>query len=188
MKQIQITRDASGNVRFDPNPVSVDTTETVFFINLDPLQAHFPSICANQLGPAPSPPSSQCHPTPTYNCTFHPTEIGTINIFPVLAAVANTTLNAATNGQPITQQQVVRGGMSPYQISNEVFQIVDGAGNILQSGSGIGPGLQLVPMMNNTGVFVRGTPTVSGIYQFSFEVNDGMGKNLQQVLYSMIVT
>jgi len=83
---------------------------------------------------------------------------------------------------------VVKGGKSPYQISNEVFQILDGAGNVILNGPGIGPGLQLVPTANNNGISVTGTPTVSGTYQFTFEVNDDMGKNLQQVMYSMIVT
>lgn len=184
MKQIHITRDAGGNVSFDE--VSIDNTETVFFINLDPLDEHFPSICANKLGKAPSPPSSQCHPTLTYHCNLHPSETGIIHIFPPLAEDV-TNLGNATKGQPIAQQRVVKGGKSLYQISNEVFQILDGAGNIIQKGSGIGPGLQLVPTTDNKGIFVQGTPTVSGTYQFSFEVNDGMGKNLQQVLYSLIV-
>jgi len=185
MKRIRITRETAGNVSFET--VSVDTTETVFFINLDPDEAHFPTIAANQLGPAPSPPSSQCHPTATYGCHFHPNEQGIINIFRPLAEDV-IDLNQATSGQPIAQQRVVKGGKSPYQISNEVFEIVDGAGNVIQNGPGIGPGLQLVPTANNNGIFVQGTPTVSGTYQFTFEVNDGMDKNLQQVPYSMIVT
>jgi hypothetical protein len=185
MKQIHITRDAGGNVSFDE--VSIDNTETVFFINLDPLEEHFPSICANKLGKAPSPPSSQCHPTLNYHCNIHPSEIGIIRIFPPLAEDV-TKLNNTIKGQPIAQQRVVKGGKSPYQISNEVFQILDGAGNVIQTGFGIGPGVQLVPTPNDQGIFVQGTPTVSGTYQFSFEVDDGMGKNLQQVQYSMLVT
>jgi hypothetical protein len=185
MKRIRITRDAGGHVIYEE--VSVDTTETVFFINLDPIDPHFPTICANQLGPAPSAPSSQCHPSSPYSCHLHPSEQGIINIFRPLAEDV-TDLAPATRGQPITQQRVVKGGKSPYQISNQVFQIVDAAGNVLQNGPGIGPGLQLVPTGNNNGIFVQGTPTKSGIYQFSFEVNDDMGKNLQQVQYSMTVT
>jgi hypothetical protein len=185
MRQIRITRDAGGNVSFET--VSVDKTETVFFINLDPIDEHFPTIAANKLGAAPSAPSSQCHPTPSYGCNLHPNEKGTINIFLQLAADI-TKLKPATKSQPITQQRVVKGGMSPYQISSELFQIVDAAGNIILNGPGIGPGLQLVPTMNNSGIFVIGTPTVTGTYQFTFVVNDGMGKNLQQIQYSMTVT
>jgi Zn-dependent M28 family amino/carboxypeptidase len=185
MKRIRITRDAGGNVSFDP--VAVDTTDTVFFINLDPLAEHFPTIASNKLGMAPSPPSSQCHPQAVYGCHFHPGEQGTIQIFAQLAAT-NNALSSATRGQPIPQQKVVKGGMSPYQISGEVFQVVDAASNVIQGGSGIGPGLQLVPTPDNKGIFVEGTPTVSGTYQFTFVVDDGMGKNLQQIQYSMAVT
>jgi hypothetical protein len=184
MKRISITRDAGGNVSFDE--VSIDNTETVFFINLDTLDEHFPNICANKLGKAPSAPSSQCHPTPSYFCKIHPTEIGTIHIFRPLAEDV-TNLGQAINGQPI-QQRVVKGGKSPYQISNEVFQILDGAGNVIQNGPGIGPGLQLVPTANDSGIFAHGSPSVSGTYQFTFDVNDDMGKNLQQVMYSLTVT
>lgn len=194
MKRIRITRDAGGNVSFET--VAVDRTENVFFINLDPLDEHQPDLISNKLGPAPSPPSSKAQPDPTgtktqvvYKCLIagHGSESGVINIFPVLAKDV-TNLAPATKGQPIAQQRVVKGGKSPYQISNQVFQIVDAAGNILQNGTGIGPGLQLAPTPDNKGIFVQGTPTASGIYQFTFEVNDDMGGNLQQDQYSMTVT
>jgi hypothetical protein len=186
MKRIEITRIGS-NVDFAT--VSVNTTETVFFLNLDPQEEHWPTIAANKLGPAPSAPSSQCFPQASYGCQIpgHGNEQGIINIFPPLAQ-GTTNLQPATQGQPIAQQQVVKGGMSPYQISGEVFQVVDTGGTVIQSGSGIGPGLQLIPMPNNTGVFVQGAPTLSGTYQFTFEVDDAMGSNLQQVQYSMVVT
>jgi hypothetical protein len=186
MKQIPISRDAGGNVSF--KTVAVDTTETVFFINLDPVDEHFPTIASNKLGRAPSAPSSQCHPQKSYGCNLHPGEQGIIQIFPPLAPSNNTKLSNATNGQPMTQQTVVKGGMSPYQISSELFEVVDAAGNVIQSGSGIGPGLQLVPTPDNKGIFVEGTPTASGTYQFTFVVDDGMGKNLQQIQYLMLVT
>jgi len=60
---------------------------------------------------------------------------------------------------------------------------------VIQSGSSsIGPGLQLNPdQTNNGGITVSGTPTVSGTYNFTFTVDDDMGRNLQQVQYSMKV-
>lgn len=194
MQRIEITRDSNNNVEFQT--VSVDNTENVFFINLDPQEAHWPTIASNQVGAAPSAPSSQCQPDPkldpadcpvqvTYKCQIagHTNEQGIINIFAQLAA-ANTVLDPAVIGKPIAEQQVVLGGMSPYQITGELFEVT---GLASQSGSGIGPGLQLVPTTDNTGVWVTGTPTVSGTYNFTFTVNDGMGTNLQQIQYSMVV-
>ncbi len=190
MQRIKITRDSNNNVEFET--VSVNSSENVFFINLDPTEAHWPTIASNQLGPAPSAPSSQCQPDPTatltqviYQCQIpgHTNEQGIINIFAQLAA-ANTTLNPAVSGRPIASQQVVQGGMSPYQISGQLFEV---EGLVPQSGSGIGPGLQLTPTTDNTGVFVSGTPTLSGTYTFTFTVDDGMGENLQQVQYTMVV-
>ncbi len=78
MKRITITRDSSGNVEFET--VTVDGTENVFFLNLDPEEAHWPDIASNQLGPAPSPPSSKCFPQPKYGCKFHANENGIINM------------------------------------------------------------------------------------------------------------
>jgi hypothetical protein len=190
MQKIKITRDSNNNVDFET--VSVDNTENVFFVNLDPQEQHWPTIASNLLGPAPSSPSSQCQPDPTgtlsqvtYQCQIagHTNEQGIINIFTPLAA-ANTTLNPAVSGRPIAEQQVVQGGMSPYKISGELFEV---EGLVPQSGSGIGPGLQLTPTTDNTGVFVSGTPTLSGTYTFTFTVDDGMGANLQQVQYTMVV-
>jgi hypothetical protein len=184
MKRIEITRDAAGNVNFQT--VAVIATDTVFFINLDPLEEHFPTIAANKLGKAPSPPSSQCFPQASYGCNLHSNEHGTIQIVPALAPV-NTNLSNATKGQPIVEQQVIKGGLSPYQITGAVFQITGPNNTVLQKGSGPGPGLQLNPKPNNNGVSVSGTPTVSGTYTFTFVVNDAMGGNLQQIQYTMIV-
>lgn len=192
MKQIRITRSGS-NVTFET--VSVDITETVFFLNLDPDAEHWPTIAANKLGPAPSAPSSQCFPQPRYGCKIpgHGNEQGIINILQPLAA-ANTKLKPATKGQLIIPQLVVTGGMLPYQISNMLFQVVSDDGTIIQSGSGIGPGLQLIPLpseifvLGTPALFVLGTPTLSGTYKFTFVVDDGMGSNLQQAQYVMVVT
>jgi hypothetical protein len=196
MKQIRITRDG-GNVTFET--VSIDNTENVFFTNMDPEQPHKPTILQlvdnEELGAFPSPNSSQCPvPEPAagsteviYGCELHKEESGVINVFPPLAS-ANTTLTPATKGQAIGKQQVVQGGMSPYKISGQMFQVV--SVETPSSGSGsIGPGLQLTsdPTGNN-GIWVTGTPTASGTYYFTFTVDDSMGRNLQQVQYSMIVS
>lgn len=193
MKQINIIRNSNGTVTFQT--VSIDVTENVFFTNQDPQQAHWPTLSTNQLGPAPSPNSSQCTvPQGTapyqvnYGCQIsgHQNEKGLINVFAVLAA-GTTALPQATHGVPITPQQVVVGGQSPYAISGQLFQITDNNNNVIQSGSGIGPGLQLNASTNSTGITVSGTPTVVGTYNFTFTVNDAMGGNLQQVQYSMKV-
>lgn len=206
MKKIQITRDGSGNVKFQP--VSIDNTENVFFSNLDTQAAHWPAtsptpqpfsptqpFTSNELGKSPSPNSSQCVVPPppkgttqvVYGCKIkgHEQERGIINVFPPLAA--QTKLVNATKGTPMPEQQVVTGGMSPYTLTGKLFQVTDGSGNVLQSGDGVGPGLQLNAKTDNTGVWVAGMPTLSGTYNFTFTVDDGMGRNLQQVQYALIV-
>jgi hypothetical protein len=82
MKRILITRDSSGNVEFET--VTVDNTETVFFLNEDSQSEHWPDISDNPVGAAPSDPSSQCFPEPTYGCRIHghENEQGTINMPP----------------------------------------------------------------------------------------------------------
>jgi len=200
MKQIKITR-ANGIVTFET--VSIDTTENVFFTNMDATEAHWPTIATNQLGPYKSPNSSQCpvpapNPLPTSPYTFtygckiagHQNEAGTINVYSPLAAVPTTNLGNFTKGAPIAPSgvPVVTGGQSPYAISDQAFQVTDANGNIIQQGSdSIGPGLQLAASTNSTGIAVTGTPTVSGTYYFTFTVNDAKGANLQQVQYSMVV-
>jgi len=197
MKQIHIVR-SNNIVMFEP--VSIDNTETVYFTNEDPVEAHWPTPTTNPLGPAPSPNSSQCTVPPnvappdppfvyTYGCQIagHENEKGTINVFVVLGA-GTTTLPQVTAGQPISAFQVVVGGMSPYQISGQLFQITDSSGNIIQQGSGsIGPGIGLIASTNNSGITMTGTPTQVGTYNFTFTVDDGAGRNLQQVQYSMNV-
>jgi len=192
MKQIQITR-TNNTVNFQT--VSIDVTELVFFTNLDAQEAHFPTLTTNQLGPAPSPNSSQCavpQPDPlpgtyTYKCQIpgHENEQGIVNVNKVLAA-ENTRFGATLKID--VYKQVVVGGFSPYQIGGELFQVVDSSGNIIQQGSGsIGPGLSLLPRTDNTGIYVVGSPTMIGTYNFTFTVNDSAQHNLQQVQYSMVV-
>src|SRR5271157_1251606 len=124
MKRIHITRSSGGGVTFET--VSIDTTENVDFTNEDKTQAHWPTIATNQLGPAPSPNSSQCTvPQPDtlqppfpyvykYGCKIagHQNEVGIINVFnPLTAGV--TSLPSAKVGTSIAPAQVVTGGMSP---------------------------------------------------------------------------
>jgi hypothetical protein len=80
MKRIEITRDSNGSVEFET--VTVDSTETVFFLNLDSQSEHWPTISANPVGAAPSDPSSQCIPEATYGCQIagHEGEQGIIKI------------------------------------------------------------------------------------------------------------
>ena len=212
LTKININRD-NDTVTFDT--VSIDNSSNVFFTNLDPKAAHWPTLASNQVGPYQSANSSQCpvpipqvanpkhkegdnnpplvNETPPYQVTYkcqipgHEGEQGTINVFAVLAA-ATTALAKATKGQPIKEQQVVAGGMSPYAISGQLFQVTDSNNNVIDSGSGsIGPGLQLNAKTDNTGITVSGTPTRSGTYAFTFVVDDAMAGNLQQVQYSMVV-
>jgi hypothetical protein len=204
MKQIRITRDGAGNVKFDP--VSIDNTETVFFTNLDPDEAHWPTLTTNKLGEAPSPNSSQCpvpvpqvtNPNPppqtknqtppyqvSYGCQLHQNEKGIIDVFAQLAA-ANTSLKANV-GQP-TNQQVVKGGKPPYSITDLFVNNNSVPGSSTKPGQTlpIAPGVQL--SQDGKGIWVAGTPTKAGTFNFTFTVNDGMGRNLQQVQYSLTVS
>jgi hypothetical protein len=164
-------------------------------------------FATNQVGAAPSLNSSQCTvPTPqpppppsgyqvTYGCKIagHENEQGVISVFGQLQSIgdpgAPISLHPATQNVPIPRQQLVSGGKSPYRVSEKIFQITAGTPpTVIQSDKdSIGPGLQLSPTDDNTGVWVTGTPTVVGTYHFTFVVDDGMGKNLQQVQYFMVV-
>ena len=83
MKRIRITRNSNGDVEFET--VTVDGTENVFFLNLDPESEHWPTISDNPVGAAPSAPSSQCFPETPYGCQIagHEDEQGIININPI---------------------------------------------------------------------------------------------------------
>jgi len=201
MKQINITRDNSGKVTFEE--VSIDATENVFFTNLDPQQAHWPYLnpkatspdfCDNQIGPAPSPNSSQCTvPSGTppytviYKCKLHDNEQGTILVFAQLAAGTTTLPQVSVNTPFAAPVQVVVGGKSPYIVTGQQFQVTDNSGNVTKGQGSIGPGLLLNDTLDNTGIYVAGIPSQVGTYQFTFNVNDAMGRNLQQVQYSMKV-
>lgn len=194
MKQILITRN--GSVVTFPT-VNIDSTETVFFTNEDTQEAHWPTLISNQLGPAPSPNSSQWAPqgsTPpfvvNYGCKIpgHQSEAGVINVFPALSPPDSTTLPPATVNVAV-QVEVVTGGASPYQISGQLFQVVDSSGNIIQQGANsVGPGLNLTPSTDNSGIMLTGAPTLVGTYQFTFAVSDDTDGNLQGVQYSMSVS
>jgi hypothetical protein len=202
MKQIFIRR--SGNsVTFDP--VSIDITENVFFTNLDSDEPHWPAIdpkgefpdfCDEKLLPAPSDNSSQC-PVPdppagttevVYGCRIpgHINERGVINVLAQLSAVTNTTLKA-TKGQA-TSQLVVIGGMPGYTITRLIVNDADVPGSSTAPGQTlpIGPGLVLD--QDASGISVVGTPTEVETYNFTFTVDDSMGRNLQQIQYSLTVS
>lgn len=199
MKQIHIRRDAAGTVSFEP--VSVDNTETVFFTNLDPKEAHWPTTTANQpfttnkLGAAPSPNSSQCPvPVPqgqslpylfSYGCQFHQGEKGIITVYAQLAP-GNKALQASV-GQPMNKQTVVTGGMPPYSVTGLFVNNKSVPGSSTRPGQTlpIAPGVQL--NQDGSGIWVAGTPTQPGTFDFTFTVNDSMGRNLQQVQYSLKV-
>ena len=79
--KISIIRE-NGVVRFDPDPVTVLDTDNVFFVNFD-TETHHPDLLPpdEPLGPAPPPSQSiQVVPRPSYKCTIHPNEQGTITI------------------------------------------------------------------------------------------------------------
>jgi hypothetical protein len=197
MSQIRITR-AGSRVQFEE--ISLDPTGTFFFTNLDGQTAHWPTLIDNKLGPAPSPNSSEAIVPPAdaaglpsaicYGCRMpgHQQERGIIYVFAQLAA-AVTAPPGVSLGLPISDWRVVQGGKSPYAISDQVFQIVDNNGKVIQAGQGsVGPGLQLLSLQNHAGVAVVGAPTQVGKYQFTFTVNDASGQNLQQVQYSLQVS
>jgi hypothetical protein len=209
---INITR--SGNtVTFDP--VSVVPSELVVWVNQDPKQAHWPSLSPNQIGPAPSKNSSAVpltNPGGTppasppnlafqvkYTCTLlgHQNEAGIINVFnqfqagiPAAGGKVTFALPAATTGLQIKPQVVAAGGMSPYTINSQQYQVTDATGNIVSGpGSGPGPGLTLTPdPKNNGGISISGMPSVSGTYTFTFDATDGMGINVQQSQFTMAVS
>src|ERR1043166_8434000 len=176
MKQINITRDNSGKVTFEP--VSIDATDNVFFTNLDPQEAHWPYLnpqatspdfCANQIGPAPSPNSSQCTvPSGTppytviYKCKLHDNEQGTIEVFAQLAAGTTTLPQVSVNTPFAAPVQVVVGGKSPYIVTGQQFQVTDNSGNVTTGQGSIGPGLILNASTDNQGISVAGIPTLVG--------------------------
>jgi hypothetical protein len=193
--KIQITR-SGGVVTFET--VNVDNTETVFYTNLDTQEAHAPTLATNQVGAAPSANSSQCPlPAPpnvnppyvvVYGCKLpgHETEQGVINVYAPLAA-ANTALQASQN-QPINEQ-VANGGMPPYAITDLFVNSntpVPGSSTKPGETLPLAPGVQLTQAAS--GISVVGTPTQAGTYNFTFTVNDSMGRNLQQVQYSLTVS
>lgn len=207
MKQVHIKRDGSGKVTFET--VSIDNTENVFFTNLDAKAAHWPTLATNQLGAAPSADSSQIpvpapqvtNPTPppptqaqnppytvVYGCKIagHGNEKGSISVFAPLAAVAVTALKA-TKGQA-TNQPVVVGGMPAYVISKLIVNNSTVPGTSTQPAQTLPLGTDLKLVQNSQGISIVGTPAQAEIYNFTFTVDDSMGRNLQQVQYSLTVT
>jgi hypothetical protein len=198
MKQIFIRR--TGNtVTFDT--VNIDNTENVFFTNLDTEQSHWPAFdpngaspdfCDDQLFPAPSDNSSQCivpegQSKVTYGCRIagHSNEQGVINVFEPLAPDA-TTINATTGEAANTR--VVQGGMAPYTITGLIINNADCPGTCSGPGDPLPIGCGLVLAQDANGISVLGTATESGTFKFTFTVDDSMGRNLQQVQYSVTIS
>jgi hypothetical protein len=218
MKQIHITRDGSGNVTFETvsidNSENVFFTNKDSKAEHWPTLAtnklgKAPSANSSQCpvfppqvtNPKPPPPTIPQTPpyAVTYGCQIkgHEKEKGTVNVFAPLAAVSDPkqtpppppiVLPPATIGTPITPQQVVNGGMPPYSITGLIVNNNNVPGSSTKPGEQlpIAPGLQLTQDAN--GISVVGTPTQSGTYNFTFVVNDSMGRNLQQVQYSITVS
>lgn len=151
--------------------------------------------------PPTSPPSTVPQNPPysvSYGCQIagHQNEKGIINVFAQLAAVSDPKqkpppppiILTATKGTPMAAQQVVSGGMPPYSITG----LIVNNNNVPGSSTGPGQSLPLAPgvqlSQDKNGISVSGTPTQSGTYNFTFTVNDSMGRNLQQVQYSLIVS
>jgi hypothetical protein len=206
MKQIHILRNDPDHVTFET--VNIDTTENVFFTNMDPDQPHKPSILNlqddEQLGPFPSPNSSQVpvplpaakNPNPPplyivpYTCdipdtteTKHSNEKGFINVYAPLAAVAKTALTAIKG--KATRQQLVSGGMPFYKITGLIVNnknIPDPTGVTSPIGNDFGL------VQDTQGIWVQGTGAQVETYNFTFTVDDAMNRNLQQVQYSLTVT
>lgn len=196
MKRIEIKRDANDKVTF--TPVSIDNTENVFFINLDPKQPHKPSILklvgSEQLGPAPSPPSSQCPVPPpaagttevSYGCNVvgHETEKGIINVFAPLAVAPSGTV-VPYNTSLFLNARLVVGGKPPYVITGLIVNSKSIPGTSTKPDQMLPIGSEFKLNQDNQGIFVFGTATLLQIYHFTFTVNDSMGRNLQQVQYTL---
>jgi hypothetical protein len=199
---IHINRDSKG-VTYQT--VSVITSELVVWVNNDTLDAHWPSLSPNPIGPAPSPNSSAvplvnpggAPPATPPNLAFqvkytdkepkYSTLTGLINVFNPFQA-GTLKLPAASVNQAIQPQTVATGGVSPYSITGQLFQVANSSGAIIASGSGPGPGLTLTATTNNAGITVTGTPTLAGTYTFTFNATDGMGLNVQQSQFTMVVS
>jgi len=216
MAQIKITR-SNGTVSFQTVNIDITEnvfftnldSQQAHWPYWDP-NATSPDFCDNEIGAAPSANSSQCtvrvpqvtNPKPppptinqtppyslTYKCKLHQGEQGIINVFAQLAAGTTTLPQVSVNTPFAAPVQVVVGGKSPYTVSGQEFQVIDDSGKVIQSGKGnLGPGVLIQNIStDNQGIYVAGIPSLVGTYQFTFTVNDAMGKNLQQVQYSMKV-
>jgi hypothetical protein len=205
---ININRNGS-SVTYET--VSVMTADLVVWKNNDTQDAHWPSLLPNPLGPSPSPNSSAVAlvnpggtpPTDPPNLAFqlvyndyepnYKTVKGIINVFNPFQSAA-TSLPAQKVNTPIAAPiAVTQGGMSPYSITGELYQVtVQNA--IVSQGSGPGPGLTLQeadkidPAKKNVGVVLTGTPAMTGTYTFTFNATDGMGLNVQQNQFTMVVS
>lgn len=211
MKQITIIRDGS-KVTF--KTVNIDTTENVFFTNMDPKQPHKPSILKlgpnEQLGSFPSANSSQVPvpvpyvtnpnpPPPTiaqtpyqfeYTCEMpepeHKTEKGFINVYAQLAAPKITALTAVKG--KATRQLLVSGGMPFYKITDLIVNNKNIPGPSVGDALTLPIGSDFALVQDTQGIWIQGTGIQVETYNFTFTVDDSMGRNLRQVQYSLTVT
>jgi hypothetical protein len=193
------------NLDADPDPKKSTHWPEISDNLLGPFPSSNSSQCTVPDSEGNNPPQEDPPYQVTYGCKMstqpgyenegHDKEHGIINVFAALAAAAATALpqanvNETLPNNPPSEPPVplVVGGKSPYAVSGLLFQITDDNNQVIQSGSGsIGPGIQVNPSTDNTGISVIGIPTVVGTYNFTFTVDDEMGENLQQVQYSMKV-
>lgn len=185
---------------WDPNATSPDFCDNQIGAAPSPNSSQCTVRVPQVTNPTPPPPTVNQTPpySLTYKCKLHQNEQGAINVFAQLAfspppspsaAPGTTTLPQVSVNTPFAAPvQVVVGGKSPYTVTGQQFQVTDSTGNVIKSGQGsIGPGLLLNASTDNQGITVAGIPSLVGTYQFTFTVNDAMGKNLQQVQYLMKV-
>jgi hypothetical protein len=178
----EITIKNNGSVAFET--VSVPLSETVFWQNLDAAEPHWPNyqgqpMTRTQIGTYPS-TNSDSWPMPqntapftvTYQCSLHPGESGSINVYADLAPVAKLAKGAA--GQAYGPQPLTAGGLAP--LSWALASALP-AGLTISPPSGSGAVLEL-----------GGTAPAAGTYQFTLGVTDAAGNNFQQQNYTLTVS
>jgi hypothetical protein len=186
--QITIKRNSLG-VEFEQ--VSIPTTDTVFWQNLDTKEPHWPTLngtpmTRTQVGKAPSQNSDTWPPTGAgtvnYQCSLHPGESGVIVVYAPLASV-KLPLPAGVNGTAY-RSPLISGGVGPFTFSvAPPFTPGDG------STYGVPPGLSITATTGpQATVQLSGTPSAAGKYTFALSVTDSVGNNFQQKNYTITIS